>query len=166
MLFKCLDSFPVALLYLIMFLHSKQLGPGKFNATVLYNIIRTVFQGGPFKIYLWGKLRLLLLFCHCFMCVCELQIFVFRDVNFLEKKMAIHSSILTWRIPWTPQPGGLRSVGWQRVRHDWAHSTHMLIQRIIKSFIVMCLGKLWIGCTNNNQVQFLDARSQLQGKRL
>ena len=35
-----------------------------------------------------------------------------------EKEMAIHSSILTWRIPWTEEPGGLQSMGSQRVRHD------------------------------------------------
>ena len=34
--------------------------------------------------------------------------------------MATHSSILAWRIPWTEEPGGLQSVGSQRVRHDWA----------------------------------------------
>ena len=31
----------------------------------------------------------------------------------LEKEMATHSSILTWRIPWTEQPGGLQSMGSQ-----------------------------------------------------
>ena len=36
----------------------------------------------------------------------------------LEKEMATHSSILAWRIPWTEKPGGLQSIGWQRVRHD------------------------------------------------
>ena len=35
----------------------------------------------------------------------------------LEKKMAIHSSILAWRIPWTEEPGRLRSMVLQRVRH-------------------------------------------------
>ena len=35
----------------------------------------------------------------------------------LEKEMATHSSILTWRIPWTEDPGGLQSVGSQRVGH-------------------------------------------------
>ena len=33
----------------------------------------------------------------------------------LEKKMATHSSILTWRIPWTEEAGGLHSIGSQRV---------------------------------------------------
>ena len=36
----------------------------------------------------------------------------------LEKGMAIHSSILAWRIPWIEKPGGLQSTGLQRVRHD------------------------------------------------
>ena len=34
----------------------------------------------------------------------------------LEKEMAAHSSILAWRIPWTEEPGGLQSIGLQRVR--------------------------------------------------
>ena len=36
----------------------------------------------------------------------------------LEKGMATHSSILTWRIPRTQEPGGLQSMGSQRVGHD------------------------------------------------
>ena len=36
----------------------------------------------------------------------------------LEEKMAIHSSILAWRIPWTEEPGGLQSMGSQKARHD------------------------------------------------
>ena len=36
----------------------------------------------------------------------------------LEKKMATHSSILVWEIPWTEGPGWLQSMGSQRVGHD------------------------------------------------
>ena len=36
----------------------------------------------------------------------------------LEKEMATHSSILAWEIPWTEEPGGLQSMGLQRVGHD------------------------------------------------
>ena len=36
----------------------------------------------------------------------------------LEKEMATHSSILSWRIPWTEEPGGLQSMGSQRVGRD------------------------------------------------
>ena len=36
----------------------------------------------------------------------------------LEESMATHSSILAWRILWTEQPGGLQSMGSQRLRHN------------------------------------------------
>ena len=36
----------------------------------------------------------------------------------LEKEMATHSSTPAWKIPWTEEPGGLQSMGSQRVRHD------------------------------------------------
>ena len=48
--------------------------------------------------------------------------------------MATHSSILTWRIPWTEEPGGLQSTGSQRVGHYWATNTF--------TFFFMPLG-LW-----------------------
>ena len=39
-----------------------------------------------------------------------------------RRKWHPHSSTLAWKIPWTEEPGGLQSMGWQRVRHDWATS--------------------------------------------
>ena len=36
----------------------------------------------------------------------------------LEEKMATYSNILAWEIPWTEEPGGLQSLGLQRVGHD------------------------------------------------
>ena len=36
----------------------------------------------------------------------------------LEKEMAIHSSTLTWKIPWTEEPGRVQSMGLKRVGHD------------------------------------------------
>ena len=44
----------------------------------------------------------------------------------LEKEMAIHPSILAWKISWTEEPGGLQSMGSQRVRHDWVTNTYLL----------------------------------------
>ena len=38
----------------------------------------------------------------------------------LEKEIATHSRILAWEVPWTEEPGGLQSMGSQRVGHDWA----------------------------------------------
>ena len=49
--------------------------------------------------------------------------------------MATHSSILAYRIPWTEEPGGLPSMGLQRVGHDWVtntHTHHCTIVRISK----------------------------------
>ena len=50
--------------------------------------------------------------------------------------MATHSSILTWRIPWTEELGGLQSMGSQRVRHDWSNlaCTHTCPQYTSKYF--------------------------------
>ena len=42
----------------------------------------------------------------------------------LEKEMAIHWSILAWRISWAEEPGGLQSMGSQRVGHDYATNTN------------------------------------------
>ena len=57
----------------------------------------------------------------------------------LEKGMGTHSSILAWRIPWTEEPGMLWSMGteepggllsmlFQKVRHDWATNTFVCLQ--------------------------------------
>ena len=43
--------------------------------------------------------------------------------DYLEKRMAIYSTIFAWRIPWTEEPGGLQSIGSQRVGQDWAIKT-------------------------------------------
>ena len=42
----------------------------------------------------------------------------------LEEGMATHSSIFAWRIPWTEEPGGLQSMGLQRVGHSWSDLAH------------------------------------------
>ena len=52
----------------------------------------------------------------------------------LEEEMATHSSIISWRIPWTKDPGGLQSIGNQRVRHDWSHLAHFLSPKLGERF--------------------------------
>ena len=49
----------------------------------------------------------------------------------LEEDLAIHSSILAWRFPWTAASGGLQFIGSQRVRHNWSNlaCTHMCALR-------------------------------------
>ena len=44
--------------------------------------------------------------------------------------MAPHSSTLAWKIPWTEEPGGLKSMGSLRVRHDWATSLSLSLSCI------------------------------------
>ena len=48
----------------------------------------------------------------------ESQIQSLHQEDPLEEDIATHSSILAWRIPWTEEPGGLQSIGSQRVGHD------------------------------------------------
>ena len=48
----------------------------------------------------------------------EIQVQSLGQEDPLEKGMATHSSILAWRIPWTEEPGGLQSMGLQRVGYD------------------------------------------------
>ena len=49
----------------------------------------------------------------------ETQVWSLGQEDPLEKGMAIHSSVLAWRIPWIEEPGGLQFRGSQRVRHSW-----------------------------------------------
>ena len=55
--------------------------------------------------------------------------------DLLEKGMATNFSILTWRIPWTEEPGGLQSMGSQRIGHDWANNTFTFIYIYIYIYI-------------------------------
>ena len=48
----------------------------------------------------------------------EIQVQSLGQEDSLEKKMATHSSILAWEIPWTEKPSGLQSMGSQRIGHD------------------------------------------------
>ena len=45
----------------------------------------------------------------------EMEVRLLDQEDPLEKEMATHSSILAWEIPWTEEPGGLQSMGLQRV---------------------------------------------------
>ena len=54
----------------------------------------------------------------------EAQVWYLGLEDALEKEMATHSSILAWEIPWTEEPGGLQSMGPQRVGQDRVTKTH------------------------------------------
>ena len=53
----------------------------------------------------------------------EIQVWSLCREDPLEKEMATHSDILAWEIPLTGEPGGLQSMGLQRVGHNWATNT-------------------------------------------
>ena len=57
----------------------------------------------------------------------------------LEKELATHYSLLAWRIPWTEEPGGLRSMGSQRVGHNLATNTHIYCTDILVIQNITCL---------------------------
>ena len=80
--------------------------------------------------------------CNCFYTVLPIQS--------LEEEIATHSSILTWYIPWTEEPGGLQSMGSQRGGHDWARMylpcVHTHFSRYSASTIVLTLVGLFIVC--------------------
>ena len=65
--------------------------------------------------------------------------------DLLEKGMATHSSILAWRIPWTEEPGGLQSMGSQRVGYDWNDLAHVNGHNQKINGFQGLVGKGWIG---------------------
>ena len=79
----------------------------------------------------------------------------------LEEGMATHSSILGWRIPWIEEPGGLQSIGSQRVRHDWSDlaCTHYMsdtfkgsIQKWTKrQKFLLCMQLIFYGSRQRNK---------------
>ena len=48
----------------------------------------------------------------------------------LEEKMAIDSSILAWKIPWTEEPGGLQFMGLERIGHSWVTNALLMLGKI------------------------------------
>ena len=68
----------------------------------------------------------------------ETQVRSLGGEDLLEKEMATHSSTLAWKIPWMEEPGGLQSMGSQRVGHDWATSRWAsLVAQMVKRLPAM-----------------------------
>ena len=66
----------------------------------------------------------------------------------LEKEMAIHSSTIAWKIPWTEEPSRLQSMGSQRVEHDWVTSLSLslylydlykLVSLLVEKPVLVCV---------------------------
>ena len=63
--------------------------------------------------------------------------------------METHSHILAWEIPWTEEPGGLQSMGWQRVRHNWVTNTHTPLQIVTEQYKVF--NDMFQNCKDDEQ---------------
>ena len=62
----------------------------------------------------------------------------------LEMRMATHSSILAWKIPWTEETSELQSMGLHRVRHDWGTNTCMYLHAERGVRLSTILYKIWV----------------------
>ena len=73
----------------------------------------------------------------------ETRIWSLGQADALEEEMATLATILVWRIPWTREPGGLRSLGWQRVRHNWTQSSHIPAIGVWGALLLCMLTCVW-----------------------
>ena len=110
----------------------------------------------------------------------ETQIRILDQEDALEEGMATHSSLLAWRTPWTEEPGGLQSMGLQRVGHDcsdWARRREevvgCLFARSISSNIFSIIERLSVFGQDSFQhmrhIRFLICKMlnlKLQGRRV
>ena len=78
----------------------------------------------------------------------------------LEEGLATHSSILSWRIPRTEEPGGLHSMGSQRVGRNWSDLAcmHAYIQMLLLLFSHQHICSLSLTYVSNIRYQMLDIR--------
>ena len=86
------------------------------------NSVFTILHIHPSKIETWGTPNPLFPLCHSVYHQVQNSLFSKYISNLscstlqMEKRMATHTSILAWRIPWTEEPGGLQSMGLQKSR--------------------------------------------------
>ena len=88
----------------------------------------------------------------------------------LEKRMAIHSNILAWRISWTEEPGGLQSMGSQTVRPDWVTNTihsnlsfHLCHSWILVQPLSLVFLSIWNIHQKSTILQFASAGGERNG---
>ena len=76
----------------------------------------------------------------------------------LKEEMTTHSSILAWRFPWTEEPDGLRSIGLQRVGHDWSNLAciHGLIEFIVAILPSLSINKQYERLKNGASGKWWD----------
>ena len=80
--------------------------------------------------------------------------------------MAPDSSIFAWKLPWAEDPGGLQSIGLQRVRHDQNNLAHMSRYKLVSSYTVDLMNSVGSLCgkgsalhlAQNNSIRTLSTR--------
>ena len=85
--------------------------------------------------------------------------------------MAIHFSILTWRIPWTKEPGGLQSMGSQRIRYDWVTNIFTfgaisLVTQTMKNLLAMWETWIWSWGQEDALEKGMDTHSSILAWRI
>ena len=81
----------------------------------------------------------------------------------LEKEVATHSSVLTWEIPWTEEPGGLQPLGLQRVGHHLVNKQQQI--RPIVSIYVIISHHLWEGIDKVSLSIILESKMEHSFRR-
>ena len=108
-------------IYLLFFRFFSHIGHYRALSRVLLGglVVKTAFslRGGMGLIPAWGSKMVLVVKNR--LQKQETWVWSLGREDPLKEGMATHSSILAWRIPWTEEPGGLYSIGLQRVGHDW-----------------------------------------------
>ena len=101
-------------LHLFIFMFGKGCSPfllsGLWRAWITLKL--ALYYSGIFQIVQWQRI------CQPMQ---EMWVWSLGQEDLLKKEMATHSGILAWKIPQTEEPGGLYSIGLQRVGHDWSN---------------------------------------------
>ena len=114
----------------------------QLHAHTLHNHLH--IWGNQYKISIsrWWQISLVAQTVKCLPAMQETQVQSLGWEDPLEKEMATHSSTLSWKIPWTQEPGRLHCMGLQRVRYDWATSLSLSLSRWWQKVSNQCPVKL------------------------
>ena len=104
----------------------------------------------------------------CLPAMRKTQVWSLGQEHPLEKEMATHSSTLAWKIPWMEVPGGLQSMGSQRVGHDWTSSLTLSFHSSIKHDKILRytfnLGSERSLCCKPHDMDERNGRRQINGE--
>ena len=95
----------------------------KWSQSVWTQLSGLFYSASRFELHLgYSGASMVAQMVKCLPATWETQVWSLGWEDALEKEMVPHSSTLAWKVPWTQEPGGLQSMGSQRVGHDWVTS--------------------------------------------